>query len=220
MDINSVSQTVSDYKTTENNKVKNNEKANMAAKTATAASAAKDDKAAEYTPSKIKDVVARDTATIEKLKLEAEERTKQLRELVEKMLMKQGKIFDSWEDTLDGIRDGSIEVDPETAAQAADDVSEDGYWGVEQTSERLFSFAKALAGNDTSLADKMIDALQKGFDAATKAWGDDLPDICKNTFEAAKKKIEDWRDGKTSEVKEEAPAATKDYSIGIAKKDK
>lgn len=43
---------------------------------------------------------------------------------------------------------GDFTVDAATKAQAQKDISEDGYYGVKQTSERLFDFASALAGDD------------------------------------------------------------------------
>lgn len=141
-----------------------------------------------------------DAATIEKMKAEAELKTAQLRSLVEKMLLKQGEKFTTLADAFDMIKDGTIEVDDETAAEAAKEVADDGYWGVEQTSERMFSFAKALAGNDPSKADSMLDALQKGYDEAAKRWGGELPEICKKTLEATQKKLTDWRDGTAAET--------------------
>ena len=148
------------------------------------------------------------------MKAEAEMKTAQLRSLVEKMLLKQGQKFTTLEDAFDMIKEGTIEVDDEVATEAAKEVAEDGYWGVEQTSERLFSFAKALAGNDPSKADSMLDALQKGFDEATKSWGGELPELCQKTLEATKKKLTDWRDGITAETEAETAdseaAATED----------
>lgn len=141
-----------------------------------------------------------DAATIERMKAEAEMKTAQLRSLVEKMLLKQGEKFTTLADAFDMIKDGTIEVDDETAAEAAKEVADDGYWGVEQTSERMFSFAKALAGNDPSKADSMLDALQKGYDEAAKRWGGELPEICKKTLEATQKKLTDWRDGTAAET--------------------
>lgn len=163
--------------------------------------------AAEYTksePSSIKETVKRDTAMIEKMKAEAELRTAQLRSLVEKMLLKQGQKFTTMADAMDMIKEGTITVDDEIAAEAAEEISDDGYWGVEQTSERMFSFAKALAGNDPTKADTMLEALQKGFDEATKSWGGELPEICKKTLEATQKKLTDWRDGITAEAEDTA----------------
>ena len=146
-----------------------------------------------------KQTVKYDAATIEKMKAEAEMKTAQLRSLVEKMLLKQGQKFTTLADAFDMIKDGTIEVDDETAAEAAKEVADDGYWGVEQTSERMFSFAKALAGNDPTKADSMLEALQKGYDEAAKQWGGELPEICQKTLEATKKMLTDWRDGVTEE---------------------
>ncbi len=154
--------------------------------------------AAEYEKSEItekKQTAKYDTTTIEKMKAEADQKTAQLRSLVEKMLLKQGQKFTTLADALDMVKDGTISVDDETAKEAAKEIADDGYWGVEQTSERLFSFAKALAGNDPTKADSMLEALQKGFDEAGKSWGGELPDICQKTLEAAKKKLTDWCDG-------------------------
>ena len=49
--------------------------------------------------------------------------------------------------------------------------SEDGYWGVKQTSQRLFDFASALAGDDVDKMKEMQAAMEKGYKMATKAWG-------------------------------------------------
>ncbi len=133
-----------------------------------------------------------DTATIAKLKADADRRTQQLRNLVEKLMLKQGQTFDE-ANMYALLREGKVQVDPETAAQAKADIAEDGYWGINQTSDRLVSFAKALTGGDPEKADEMIAAIKKGFDAATKAWGGELPDICKQTLDSALKKLDDWK---------------------------
>lgn len=150
------------------------------------------EKQEEVTPPK--KVYQRDQATIDRLLADAEKRAQSLRDLVERMLLKQGQKLTEATNIYGLIREGKLEVDPETRAQAQKDIAEDGYWGVEQTSERLVSFAKALAGGDPEKADLMIDAVKKGFEEATKAWGGELPDISKRTLEATIKKLEAWRD--------------------------
>ena len=172
--------------------------------------------AAEFTKSEetpVSKTVKHDTAMIEKLWAEAEQRTAQLRSLVEQMLLKQGQKFVSLADTFEMIKEGTLEVDDETAKEAAKEVADDGYWGVEQTSERLFSFAKALAGNDPAHADTMLEALQKGFDEATSAWGGELPELCKKTLEATQKKINDWKEGKTSGAEDKTQEASPDITV-------
>jgi len=141
-----------------------------------------------------KKIYQRDTATIDRLRAEADSRLQNLRDLVEKMLLKQGQKFNDTTDMYQLLREGKLEVDPATSAQAQKDIAEDGYWGVNQTSERMVSFAKALSGGDPSKANEMIDAVKKGFEEATKAWGGELPEISKKTLDAAIGKLESWRD--------------------------
>jgi hypothetical protein len=76
--------------------------------------------------------------------------------------------------------------------QAKKDIAEDGYWGVKQTSQRLFDFASALAGDDPEKMKEMQAAMEKGFKEATGAWGDELPEICKDTLDAANKMFDDY----------------------------
>lgn len=133
-----------------------------------------------------------DTATIARLKADTERREKQLNDLVRKMLLKQGQTFQGT-DIYQLLREGKVEIDPATATQAKEDISENGYWGIEQTSERLVSFAKALTGGNPEKADEMIAAVKKGFEEATKAWGGELPEICKKTIDAAIEKLNAWK---------------------------
>lgn len=164
-------------------------------KDASTAKKAEDTVAATYKKSEVEVTGKKDTATINKLKADAEQRMAQLRSLVEKMMTKQGQTYNNSTDIFALLRSGNLQVDAETQEQAKKDIAQDGYWGVEQTSERLVSFAKALAGNDPSKADELLAAIEKGFQQATKAWGDELPDICKQTLEATRQKMKDWKDG-------------------------
>lgn len=137
-----------------------------------------------------------DTDTIAKLKADADARFSQLQGIVEKLISKQGKASENasiWSQFRQGIQDGSIQVDEETAKQAAEDVSEDGYWGVKQTSERILDFAKAISGGDSAMAEKMRSAIEKGFKEASKLWGGDLPDISQKTYDAVMQGIDDWK---------------------------
>jgi hypothetical protein len=159
-----------------------------------------DDTAAVYEKSdqqpEDKKIYKPDTATIERMKAEADRRTQNLRNLVEKLLTKQGQTVDDATDIYALLREGKVQVDSQTKDQAQKDIAEDGYWGVEQTSERILSFAKALSGGDPSKADELIDAVKKGLKEATKTWGGDLPDLCSKTIDTAIGKLEAWRDGK------------------------
>ena len=145
-----------------------------------------------------------DTALVAKLKADAEERTSQLRSLVEKMMTKQGIAIGTADDMWKFLAKGDFTVDAETKAQAEADIAEDGYWGVEQTSERILDFAKALSGNDPDKADLLLDAFKKGFKEATKTWGDELPDISKRTYDAVLEKFDKWKNGSSDDTTTDA----------------
>lgn len=132
-----------------------------------------------------------DTATIDRLKAEAEERTASLRNLVQKLLLKQGGTSQIAQGGLAAMY-RSLDVDAATRTQAAKDIADDGYWGVEQTSDRIVSFAKALAGDDKETAEKMMDAVKKGFGLAEKDWGEKLPDISQRTMSSTLDKMNEW----------------------------
>ncbi len=128
---------------------------------------------------------------VAKLKADAEARTSQLQDIVNKLLTKQAGTFDAAQ----GLKKfyENLEVDEETRAQAQKDIADDGYWGVEQTSSRIFDFAMALTGGDPDKMEEMKDAFTKGFKQATKAWGDELPDISHRTADSVYKKFEDYQ---------------------------
>ena len=136
-----------------------------------------------------------DYALINKLKADAKERTSQLRSLVEKMMTKQGVAIGTADSMWSFLAKGDFTVDEATKAQAQADIADDGYWGVDQTSDRILDFAKALSGNDPEKADLLLDAFKKGFKEATKSWGQDLPDISQRTYDAVVEKFNKWKNG-------------------------
>lgn len=135
-----------------------------------------------------------DQATIDKLKADAEARYASLASLVEKCLTKQGQTyqFATLSDLMKGVVSGQVKVDPEVVEQAKKDVAEDGYWGVEQTAERIVSFAKALTGGDASKLEEMRKAIDKGFGDAEKVWGDKLPEISSKTRDRINEMLDEW----------------------------
>ena len=136
-----------------------------------------------------------DYALVNKLKADAEERTSQLRSLVEKMMTKQGVAIGTADSMWSFLAKGDFTVDEATRAQAQADIADDGYWGADQTSDRILEFAKALSGNDPEKADLLLDAFKKGFKEATKSWGQDLPDISQRTYDAVVEKFNKWKNG-------------------------
>ena len=166
------------------------------------------DKGVVYEPSQAteskKDSSVKDYANIaKKMKAELNSKNQQLQNLVDQLLSKQANKYTSFAQLFEDVKNGKISVDPTTVAQAQKDIAEDGYWGAEQTSDRLVSMAQALSGGDTEKADKMIAAIKKGYEQATNAWGGKLPDIFQRTIDLATKKLESWRDGLSSSEVEE-----------------
>lgn len=128
-------------------------------------------------------------ALVQQLKQDEANRRSQLSSLVQKMFSGQAgvaKLSDLFSpENLKNVSAADI-------AQAKEDISEDGYWGVKQTSQRLFDFASALAGDDVEKMKEMQAAMEKGFKKATKAWGGELPGICQETMAAANKLFDDY----------------------------
>ena len=148
-------------------------------------------------PYKINKMSKEDRAALVKaLKEEVEARQKQFLDLVKQSLTGQGEKLAIATDNMDGIwkalAKGNFTVSEEVKKQAQEDISEKGYWGVEQTSKRMFEHASALAGDDVEQMKAMQKAMEKGYKEATKAWGKELPDISKKTLEAANKLFEDY----------------------------
>jgi hypothetical protein len=146
-------------------------------------------------------------ALISQLKADQESRQNQLKSIVEQMLSKQAGTWslansDS-DDIWKFIASGEYTVDEAAKAQAQQDISEDGYYGVSQTSQRMFDFASALAGDDVDKMKEMQEAMQEGFKQATAAWGKDLPDICQQTLDAANQLFEDYYASRESGSTEE-----------------
>ena len=137
-------------------------------------------------------------ALVKQLKADQESRQQQLTSLVQQMMTKQATTYANANDIWKFLAKGDFTVDAQTKLQAQKDIAEDGYYGVQQTADRLFDFASALAGDDVDKMKKMQTAMQKGFEQATKAWGQKLPDISQKTMDAANKKFEEYYKSKNS----------------------
>lgn len=146
----------------------------------------------EATSDSAKKVYTPNTDLIAKLKADADAKTEQLRSIVEKLISGQGNAIGQADDIWSILRTGNFTVDPATKAQAEADIAEDGYWGVTQTSDRILDFAKALTGGNPEKIEEMREAFKKGFEAATKTWGDTLPEISQKTYDAVMAKFDEW----------------------------
>jgi hypothetical protein len=109
-----------------------------------------------------------------------------LRGLVANMLKEQGIDFK--------IANGDQLIDISEISQddAIELVSEDGYFGIEKTSDRIVDLAIAAAGGDTSKLAVIKEGVKKGFNEAMEIFGGSLPDISYDTYDAVMNKLDSW----------------------------
>lgn len=79
------------------------------------------------------------------------------------------------------------EMTPEEAGKL---VSEDGYFGVSQTSQRLADFVVMGGGDDMDRLKAGREGIIRGFNEAEQMWGGKLPDISYQTLDKALEMID------------------------------
>ena len=193
MDINTISNLTSAYATT-----KTQTSTATQASSTTISSASSTD-GAVYEKSSDTSYKTANAALIKQMKQDTEDRVSQLSGIVEQMMTKQGVAIGKADDIWSFLASGNYTIDEAAKKKAQDEISENGYWGVSQTSDRILDFAKALSGDDTGKADTLLAAFKKGYEKATKSWGKELPDISKKTYDAVVSKFEKWKNGTESD---------------------
>ncbi len=132
------------------------------------------------------------TELVAKLKADQENHLQQLQNIVQQLILKQSNAYSIANNLWETLASGDFEVDPLTQAQAQEDISEDGYYGVQQTADRILDFAKALTGGDPDKIEEMREAFIKGYSMAGSTWGSDLPSICQDTYDAVMAGFDEW----------------------------
>lgn len=97
----------------------------------------------------------------------------------------------------------------------------DDYWSAEQTAQRIYDFARTLAGDDDSKLETLRKAVQTGFKQAgasfSKSTGmSGLPSICQDTYKQVMDKFDDWAKeskGTGSSSKNESTFKPSGYSV-------
>jgi len=89
------------------------------------------------------------------------------------------------------------ELSPE---EASDLVSEDGFFGIDQTSQRVADFVFGFAGDDLDILEQGRKGIVQGFEDAQKMWGGELPQI---SYDTQAKTLE-LIDAKIQEIKDAA----------------
>ena len=65
--------------------------------------------------------------------------------------------------------------------EASELVSEEGFFGVSQTSQRVADFVFNFSGDNLDILEKGREGIVKGFEEAEKMWGGELPEISYQT---------------------------------------
>jgi len=127
-----------------------------------------------------------DMGTINRSISQREQQVDAFRQLVERLLDRQGA---TWTNASGEVM---VEIDEATRLRAQEEIGEGGYFSVEAVAGRLLDFARAFAGNDPERIELMRTAVQMGFEAAEAQWGGRLPDISHQTLEAVMAGFDDW----------------------------
>jgi len=133
-----------------------------------------------------------DRKKINEIKQDFARNTESFKKMVEAMIEKQGKKVNQVLKDLAEGKEVDITVDSETQAAAQEAISEDGYFGVNKTSERIIDFAKALSGGDKSKLETLRNAFKEGFESAKEAFGGELPEISQQTYDKVMQGFDDW----------------------------
>ena len=123
---------------------------------------------------------------------EATVKNQRLKSMVEKLVKRQGLAYDTAKNIADSSDEILIPVDEDVRMEAENDISEKGYFGINQTSERIISFAKAISHGKSSKIDFIKSYAMQGFEEAAKHWNGNLPVICRETYNAVDRKFNDW----------------------------
>lgn len=127
-----------------------------------------------------------DSKEIDRIWKEAQRASESLRSLVEKLIRKQTEESDVFNVKV------TVIVEGENITEAGNTFFDDEEWGVAAVSSRIVDFAKSLAGGDKSKISVLRDAIEQGFKAAEEAFGGELPEISKKTYDEVMKQLDNW----------------------------
>ena len=136
----------------------------------------------------VKNTKKYDSIEINKLVVDNEKRISDFKELIRKMVAKQGEKSNL---TLMGQK---LNVSVEDSQKAQTAIAEGGEYSVDAVAGRIMDMAKALCGGDKSKIPVLRKAVQEGFKSAGLEFNDGagLPDICNKTYDEIMKRFDDW----------------------------
>ncbi len=93
--------------------------------------------------------------------------------------------YEDFQSFLSGIGYEGKPIAELSQSEAAELVSEDGLFGIEQTSQRIANFVINGAGGDEDRMRAGREGMLQGFKEAEAMWGGELPEISQKTMQAA-----------------------------------
>ncbi len=75
-------------------------------------------------------------------------------------------------------------------SEASDLVSENGFFGIANTADRISNFIISAAGDDLQKLEAGKEGMLRGFKEAEKIWGGKLPEISQKTIEKATQAVD------------------------------
>lgn len=147
--------------------------------------------------SKAKSAKKSDTEEVHRLIEENDRKQEEFKQLIRSLIAKQGE---SYNVTLFGQK---LNVTPEVAEKAKESIEDDGEYSVDSVATNIMNMAKALSGGDSSKIGELRDGFLKGFKEAEKAWGGELPDISKKTYDEVLKRFDEWENSSKEEITKE-----------------
>lgn len=117
---------------------------------------------------------------------ENERKQEEFKKLIQSLIAEQGESYNVV------LFDRKLNVSPEVIEKAKESISDGGEYSVDSVATNIINMAKALSGGDSSKINELKEGFLKGFKEAEKAWGGELPDICKKTYDEVLRRFDEW----------------------------
>lgn len=133
-----------------------------------------------------------DGKKLSEIKKDFSNHNESFKKMVRALFEKQGCKVNEILKALSEGKEVTIKIDSKTQETAQEAISEDGYWGVSKTAERILDFAKTLSGGDKTKIETLRNAFLEGFDKAKEAFGGTLPEISQQTYDKVSEGFDAW----------------------------
>ena len=117
---------------------------------------------------------------------ENERKQEEFKKLIQSLIAEQGESYNVV------LFDRKLNVSPEVVEKAKESIADGGEYSVDSVATNIINMAKALSGGDSSKITELKEGFLKGFKEAEKAWGGELPDICKKTYDEVLSRFDEW----------------------------